>query len=1055
MSNYLPSVISRLRNLSFGMFLICVLLCASSLLVRAQSTSATLSGTVQDENGAVVPSAEITVFNPATALRRQVETSDEGFFTVVLLPPGTYTITARRSGFAPVEIRNVVLNVGDQKSLQIQLKAGDVNAQVTIDSTAEAITTDGSVGTVVNRQFVENIPMNGRSFQSLILLTPGVVTNSPQASAASGFSGEFSVNGQRTEANRYTEDGVSANNAPYPFGFGSSGTGGGLPTATATGTTQSLVSLDALQEFRVLSSSYSAEYGRSPGGQFSFITRSGTNDLHGSAFEYFRNDALDANNWFNNRSGFAKSKERQNDFGGTFGGPVVIPRLYRGHDRTFFFFSYEGLRLRQPLAATLSNVPSVDLRNNPLVSPVLQSALRSFPLPNGVNVSDGLAEYVFTDSVPSSVDSTSIRIDHNINNSQRFFFRYSYAPSSATVRSATVYTTTHYEPQLYTIGLTSTLSSRFTNEFRLGYSRNKGETADRPFTGDGAKPFDLNEAQGIDIKANPRALVLVGLFYGDFGPYVGVQFLSTPQNQWNVTDAATFIAGKHQFKFGVDYLRTSSELQRADPQVVAMFFSLADVLASQPSQIIVQRYGKSFPAFTNVGVFAQDDWRVSRRLMLSFGLRWDVSPPPSAWRGELPRVLSGSILQPSTLTLAPEGTPLWKTTYNNFAPRVGASYVFGSTDFQRVVRGGYGIFFDNGQNSRSHAFGNNPGSFYSTAYTGVSFPLASQLLDVSIANSLNPPFDSIYQFGDPAFPFKLPYSHQWNLTVEQMFHANQFVTISYVGSRGRRLLELQGLNLSAFNRNFPSVNVVRNGLTSSYDAFQAQYQRRLSRGLQAVASYTWSHSIDYGSQNANLPARRGDSDFDLRHNFSAAVTYDFPRAFKAGVAGALLDRWSLDGRFSARSAFPVTLNGRQLTDRATGQRYFGGLDLVPGMPLYVYGSNFPGGRRINPAAFKLPVGSQVGNAPRNFVRGFGATQFDAALHREFVLTERFRLQFRLEAFNLFNTPNFGLINSTFSTNPQSQFGKATAMLNGSLGGLSALYQQGGPRSVQLSLRLAF
>jgi hypothetical protein len=254
---------------------------------------------------------------------------------------------------------------------------------------------------------------------------------------------------------------------------------------------------------------------------------------------------------------------------------------------------------------------------------------------------------------------------------------------------------------------------------------------------------------------------------------------------------------------------------------------------------------------------------------------------------------------------------------------------------------------------------------------------------------------------------------------------------------------------------------------------QLQYQRRLTDGLQALASYTWSHSIDFGSQNATLPYLRGNSDFDVRHNFSAAVSYDLPDRSRGRFVGALLHHWGLDDRFTARTGFPVPLQGNVQTDQATGQEFYGGLDQVPGQPLYISGSECaalynsgkqcPGGRAINPNAFAVPSGSVQGDAPRNVVRGFGAWQMDIAVRREFPIHERLRLQFRAEAFNVFNHPNFGTINPTYCSPvptspafaPGCTFGLATGTLANGLGGLNALYQMGGPRSMQFALRLTF
>src|SRR6266536_1781442 len=291
------------RSLPLAVLTIVVLLLTahcSLFTVAAQSATATLSGSVVDANGAVIPGVQITIENNGTTFRREITTNDEGNFTIPLLQPGTYTILARREGFAPVRVTDVVLNVGDQKALQIQLKAGDVNATVTVDSNAETVRTDGSLGTLVDRQFVAPMPLNGRSLQALIQLTPGVVLTANTGGATSGA--QFSVNGQRTTSNYFMVDGVSANTGINVSTFSFPGVSGSGQTAgtTALGGTNSLVSLDALQEFRIETSSYAAEFGRTPGGQISLVTRGGTNQFHGNVSYYFRNEALDANNWFAN-----------------------------------------------------------------------------------------------------------------------------------------------------------------------------------------------------------------------------------------------------------------------------------------------------------------------------------------------------------------------------------------------------------------------------------------------------------------------------------------------------------------------------------------------------------------------------------------------------------------------------------------------------------------------------------------------------------------------------------------------------------------------------------
>src|SRR6266496_3860095 len=374
------------RSLSLAVL---ILLSAFCLVPSAfsQSTTATLSGTVSDQNGAIVPGATVTALNTATTLERHATTNDEGGFTIPLLPPGTYSVTTRRDGFAPVEFKNVVLNVGDRKALKIELKAGDVNATVQVLNEAPLINESPAVATVIDRKFVGNLPLNGRSFQSLILLTPGVV----MAQTGSGDAGQFSVNGQRNNANYFTVDGVSANTGVTNSAGNSSQTfsqklAGTLPDLTALGTTASLVSVDALEEFKIQTSGYSAEFGRQPGGQIQLVTRSGGNQFHGTAFDYLRNDVFDARNFFNKKP-LPKPPLRQNQFGGTFSGPILFPGFgdgspgwYNGRNRTFFFFSYEGLQLRLPITIN-TMVPSQRIRQ--LTAPALQPFVNMISLPTG------------------------------------------------------------------------------------------------------------------------------------------------------------------------------------------------------------------------------------------------------------------------------------------------------------------------------------------------------------------------------------------------------------------------------------------------------------------------------------------------------------------------------------------------------------------------------------------------------------------------------------------------------------------------------------------------
>jgi hypothetical protein len=1034
-----------------------------ALPLAAQSTNGTINGLVLDPSNKVIGGADILIINDATAMKYSGKTNGDGIYIVPNLPPGSYRLQVSKAGFKTLIKPDIVLNIQDALSINFTLPVGAVFEIVTVEGGASMInTTDASVSTVIDHTYVENMPLNGRSFQDLILLTPGVVAVSPQSGAGLGASGEFSVNGQRTESNYYTIDGVSGNvGATSGLGMAlGAGASGSIGAATALGTTQALVSVDDLQEFRVQSSTYSAEYGRNPGGQFAFETKSGANEWHGTAYDYLRNNVFDGNDWFNDYFRQAPPPTRQNDFGGTFGGSVKIPGLYQGKDKTFFFVSYEGLRLIQPQPAASFYVPDAALRAS-APSP-LNQVLNAFPVQSPTEPDDtanGIAQFIGTWSNPSSLDSTSVRIDHVVNDKVRLFFRFSDTGSSSAARQTppTVNQISAYSMKTYTAGASSILTDRLSNELRLNYSSN-GTTQTQVIEAfGGSNSVNLADLIGLGAGSEP----LVYLFYG--GNFISLNQEQNigAQRQWNLVDTVNFSMGRHQFKFGVDYRRLAPFAISASP-TVQYYYGLTNGLKNDVESNDAYTYAfvlaSAYPLYTNFSAFAQDEWKVSRRLSLSLGLRWEVNPAPGVTQGLKPYTLQGS--SPATLTLAPEGTPLWRTTYGNFAPRLGSAYLLrGTPGWEIVVRGGGGVFFDTGQQLGSQGF-YGPGFSAFGSFVPGSFPIVPAI--PTVVNPPLAPFGFSYGFSPH---LQLPYTLQWNASIEQALGKSQVLTVSYVGSHGARLLQNSQFSVPT-NPNTDAFIFVENGLTSDYDSLQVQFRRRLSRGLTVLASYTWSHCIDYGSSNYVLGYQRGDCDFDIRHILSTAFSYSLPNVGHTGFTNAMLHDWGLDDRFTARTAFPVTLNGNALP-QPNGQIYYAGLNLVESQSVYLYGANCasllqglgdlqpgqgcPGGKAINPLAFTTAT-SGLGNAPRNFARGFGAWQMDLAVRRDFPIHERLKLQFRAEAFNVFNHPNFGTINSNFG---QPTFGQATATLAQSLGVLNPLYQMGGPRSMQFALKLIF
>jgi hypothetical protein len=838
---------------------------------------------------------------------------------------------------------------------------------------------------VVDRTFAENLPLNGRSFQSLIMLAPGVAL-----SPGGGNSGQFSVNGSRASSNSFSVDGVSANIYAQPSGSGGNSTSGNLPGFTVSGTTQSLVSVDALQEFRIDTSTYSAEYGRQPGGQVIIVTRSGTNQIHGTAFEYFRNNDLDANNWFADAAGKPKAPERQNDFGGVLGGPVFIPHVYNGRNRTFFFFSYEGLRLRLP-QFNLSDVPTLAFRQQ--APAALQPYLNAFPLPNGRDLGNGLAELNSSYSDPSGLNATSVRIDHTVNDRLTIFGRFSDAPSEKHMKrpDETLSINQHYanNTRTLTFGATATITPRLVNDARFNYSDN-GSRFNSPLDNFGGAVPQTNSTLLPSVFDNVSNQLSFKLnFTGLTQPAAPYLFVSENQisdeHQINVVEHLSYIQGKHQFKFGFDYRRTTPISNTNPPyQLITTFSTAQQVIAGVAPNATVTAYAPQYPIFLNFSAFADDTWKVSRNLTVNLGLRWDVNPPPTERDGK-DGLAVNEVTNLAAMQVLPLGTSMWKTPYKNFGPRLGAAYhLFRTPGRETVLRGGFGVFYDTGNDQASQSVAGAYPYTSSIVLTNVVFPLDPAQIGpapLPYLAGITPPYPLLFAF-DPHL--KLPYTLQWNIAVEQSFGKSQSLTVSYVGAAGRSLLQENQLSIGNINPNFTTVDLTKNLASSDYDALQAQLQRRMSRGLQALISYTWSHALDDDSASSTRRlAARGNAVFDTRQVLGAAATYAIPRVGNNWFERGFLSGWSLDNNLHIQTALPVDLVASTLTNPLDGSLVNVRPDAILGVPQYLSDPHVPGGTRINGAAFSIPAAGQSGTLGRNQLRGLGAWEVDTALRREF------------------------------------------------------------------------
>jgi hypothetical protein len=1038
----------RLLVLSTG-----VLFVALGPCLQAQSTNATLVGEVTDESKALIVGARVAATSANTGTEFDASTDASGVYNLPNLPPGPYRLKVEKSGFKTLIRPDVILHVQDVLSLNFIMQVGSISDTIQVDSGAPLLDAEtAAVSTLIDNRFVENLPLNGRSFGSLLDLIPGVVLT-PTA----GFyeQGQFSVNGQRPDANYFMVDGVSANLGTPGASFSQGGTGQ-LPATSAFGGMSNLVSLDALQEFRVQTSTFAPEFGRQPGAQISVVTRSGTNRFSGTAFEYLRNDVFDANNWFANNKGLAKPALRQNDFGGVLGGPIQQNKL-------FFFGSYEGLRVRQPQIANTFE-PSLAARQS--APNAVQPLLNAFPKPNGPDFGNGTAAFAAGYSDPSSLDSYSGRVDSIMSPRLSFFARYSDAPSSLIQRAGLSfnYSTllhTKDRTQALTLGSDQTFASRAVNEFRFNRSLSQGDSFVTLDDFGGAIPpssselFPTGQSFSTSLFTFQVGLIPFGISF-DLGP-IG----NTVQHQINVTDNLSWMVDNHQLKFGIDFRRLRPEKEPNTYQQAFYFDALTDVLANSATQVNVNSAAPDVQFMTyNVSLFAQDTWKF-RKLTAIYGIRWEYNTAPTSPNGTPPFTVT-QVTNLATTALAPEGTALWHAQKNDFAPRLGLAW---QPTSNLVMRAGVGVFYDLGYADITNAISSFP-YVQQRSFFGASFPLTGSSA-APPPFTTSPPVPSI-SVVDPNHV--LPRTFEWNVATEQSFGGNDVLGLTYVGAVGRKLMRRD--IYYAPNPDFTyRFDVQRNAGSSSYNALQVQYRHRLSHGLQSLLSYTWSHSLDDVSSDGdidNVPLaessgtnERGPSDYDVRSSFSGAVSWDIPGPV-SGVLKKTFAGWSADSILYSRTAPPVNV--------VTGNNPFPYISLlgpnsvqrpnvVPGVPFYLYPPDAPGRKVINSAAFSAPVPASVqGNLGRNALRGFGATQWDLTLRRQFRLYEHLLLQVRGDFFNTLNHPNFGApIN--YLTSPQ--FGEATQTLNnflgggGQNGGLTPLYQIGGPRSIQLALKMQF
>jgi hypothetical protein len=1018
-----------------------LLLCALFVpFMAAQSTNGTISGIVVDPSGGAIIGADILVVNDLTGVRYSGKTNNEGIYVMLNLPPGVYRLQVSKVGFQTLVKPDIVLYTQAALDINFTLPVGAALETVTVQGGASTLHTEsGSVSTIIDRKFVENLPLNGRSFNTLLQLTPGVVI----APAASNNQGQFSIEGQRTSSNSFLIDGVSANFGVAPAALAGTSGSGNAQAFSALGGTSSLVSVEALEEFRVETSSFAPEFGRSSGGQVLLTTRSGTNDWHGGVYEYFRNDVLDANDWFANHAGQPRAPERHNDFGGFFGGPFR-------KNKTFFFASYEGVRLRQP-NTTVVEVPSAYARS--IAPAAIAPFLAAYPQPSDQTVTPGVFAAPFTGSYsnPSTLNAGSLRVDQTFGNKISAFLRYNKAPSESASRnnSLSEIDTVTVNTQTVTLGVTVTPNSRISNSFRANDSRQQASyVLSLDGFGGAVPPSPAVLAPGLNGAGQTSLLEFIT---NDTSFYATGPSSRNRVHQLNFADDLTVLSGPHQIKAGVDYRRIYLGARPFAWSLEYIATSVESLLSSQQAEFYSSATNPTNFLLPAMSLFAQDTWKATPRLTLTYGLRWEINPAPESADG----THLAAWTSPKDLTnfrLAPAGTPLWQTTYGNVAPRIGFAYSPTKAG-DLVFRGGLGIFYD----LASDTVGNLGTSFPNDSFyccTTISLPV-SNITPYLATLSTEPPYPNGTKGYAP--DLELPRSLQWNVAVEKSFPDAQSVSVTYVGQAGRRLLKQVGIPRP--NANFAGAMLLtENASRSNYDAVQLQYRKAMKERVQAILNYTWSHSLDDASSDTLAAVSNtlistahdySSSSFDVTHSFSAAVVYAVPNWSQGKVLAALTHGWQLDAVAVARSGFPF--NATVLSTTLAGA--YPRPNRVFAQSVWIGDTSAGGGKRLNPAAFALPATGQQGTEPRNDIRGFGLTQLDTSIARKFTLGAERALQLRADAFNILNHPNF--------TNPYAYVGlgaaylESPAMANHGLGGLNPLFQEGGPRSLQISLRLTF
>jgi Carboxypeptidase regulatory-like domain/TonB dependent receptor len=1000
----------------FSSMLVPLALILSSLVgttpaANAQAqTAGEITGQVLDPSEAAISSAAITAMNSATGAVRKAQTDSQGHYALTNLPVGTYSITVAHEGFQQLKQTGVMLNVATTVTLNLTLTVGSVKQEVVVTSEAPIIDkADASTGTVLDNQEVAELPINGRDYARFSLLTPGAIFRS-------NFIADLTFDGLHSVHNQFSIDGIDASRVDQSYMANGFERGARLLTG----------SLDTIEQFNVQTSDYSAEYGRAAGSYVNIATKSGTNDFHGTAYDYFRNNVLDARNVFATTG--PAPEFRFNDFGGNIGGPIR-------NEKTFFFLNYEGSRQRIGITGS-GTVPSAIERSEvESRSPQLTPILNMFPIGTSAGPDQFTDNYTTTQVSDVREDTASVRFDQvfsthdsafvrvNVNDSDVHGPLFGVSPSSLGVND-------HQIVPLRTTNVAiheeHVFSKSMVNDFLAGMQR-WGSQIDQ------GQPLPLTTVVGYSVIPGTRG-----------------KFLAN-NTSFQCGDTMSKVKGRHILTWGGTIYRIWVNANTTAKPTM-QFDSPQEFVNDQLSTVtIVNATPGNGVRATQIGLFVNDKFQVLPTLSLDLGLRYDVETVPHDSR------YATRPYDSRTGTLGPPGDPYFAINNKDFGPRVGIAW---SPTQRVVIRGGYGIYFQD-----------YPVGFGSYYVPGNTVSGNITLLQQQIPN-LSYPYDPFLSQATPpppnvnGFAWHKPdiYSNQWNLSIADQFFQDMSFQVTYVGNHGVNLQREEGINyfdpaLSARpNPNFGNVTLQTDSGFSSYNALQLSFIRRSGKaGLSFQANYTFGHAIDDVGDPAvspsdpqnlnNIKAERGNGSGDVRQNFTFNLLYEVPlgdghRFLSSGFGGKLASGWRVSMLGILRTGVADTVY--------IGTNTFGNGDFINQRPDCVadidpYAHPQTITDWLNPAAFSIPAAGTFGNCGRNTIYGPDFRNVDFSVLKETKLGESHILEFRAEFFNIFNHPAFAQPDTTFGT---PGFGEIFNTLGRTLGA-------GTSRQIQFALRFSF